>query len=238
MLTHDLHSRYLLVDTAFEADKPPSPQRIDFQVPLIDLDPKHPPMMRGRRIEIPNPKYRLEKLVTERNGEYTEEEYDEEDAQVFLEKLEVQEACPIAVERVEDEEYVEDGYAYDPEDSDLSYEDAGPKSSSSDVSVASAAPVQPPEEDWVHDPSWVAACIQHVLPPPNDASRMATTTLQRELRRILKEQEDAKSLKELGWYMPPEFIGDNLFQWIAELHSFDPEIPIAQDMKARYVSAT
>ena len=90
----------------------------------------------------------------------------------------------------------------------------------------------------MHDPSWVAACIQHVLPPPNDASRMATTTLQRELRRILKEQEDAKSLKELGWYMPPEFIGDNLFQWIAELHSFDPEIPIAQDMKARYVSAT
>lgn len=50
---------------------------------------------------------------------------------------------------------------------------------------------------------------------------------------MMKEQEMAKSLKELGWYMPEEFIRDNLYQWIVELHSFDPDLPIAKDMKAK-----
>ncbi len=52
--------------------------------------------------------------------------------------------------------------------------------------------------------------------------------VQRELRSMLKEQEAANSLRELGWYMPPEFIGDNLFQWIVEMHSFDPSLPIRE----------
>lgn len=92
---------------------------------------------------------------------------------------------------------------------------------------------QPVEDDWEHDPEWVVACVQYMLPPPVDASPMAVSSVQRELATMLKEQEKTKSLKELGWYMPPDFIGDNLFQWIVELHSFDPELPVAQDMAAR-----
>lgn len=50
---------------------------------------------------------------------------------------------------------------------------------------------------------------------------------------MIKEQDSTPSFKELGWYMPLEFNEENLFQWIVEMHSFDPDIPIAQDMIKR-----
>lgn len=89
------------------------------------------------------------------------------------------------------------------------------------------------DEDWMHDPDWVQRCVMHMLPAPMDASRMATTALQRELTVMLKEQDNAKSLQELGWYMPPDFMDDNLFQWVVELHSFDPDLPIAKDLATK-----
>ena len=54
---------------------------------------------------------------------------------------------------------------------------------------------------------------------------------------MLKEQDRATSLKELGWYMPPGFIEDNLYQWIVELHSFDKDLPIAKDLAQRKVNS-
>lgn len=96
--------------------------------------------------------------------------------------------------------------------------------------------VSEPEEEkdpWVHDPDWVEQCLPYLLEPPSDAMPMATMALQKELRACLREQEAAKSLKQLGWYMPPEYIGDNLFQWIVELHSFEEELPITKDLKTR-----
>ena len=96
------------------------------------------------------------------------------------------------------------------------------------------APIAPQDSGgWVHDAEWVKECMPHVMPPPSDASPMATVTLSKELKGMLREQESARSIEELGWYMPPEFIGDNLFQWIVELHSFDPDLPIAKDMAAQ-----
>lgn len=97
------------------------------------------------------------------------------------------------------------------------------------------AEVPRPADDWVHDAAWVERCVQNVLPPPEDASPMAVSAVQRELAAMLREQERAPSLRELGWYLPPDFVGDNLFQWIVELHSFEPELPVAQDMAARCV---
>ncbi|KIK53307.1 hypothetical protein GYMLUDRAFT_941874 [Collybiopsis luxurians FD-317 M1] len=47
-----------------------------------------------------------------------------------------------------------------------------------------------------------------------------------------KERDTRNSFKELGWYMPEEFMGGNLFQWIVELHWFDETLSIADDMKA------
>ena len=94
-----------------------------------------------------------------------------------------------------------------------------------------------------------------LLPPPTDSTTHAALTLQRELRAMLREQEKAEKsncLKELGWYIPFELMGDNLFRWMLEylvfqsrrlqrslmlclglyarLHSVDPALPIAQDM--------
>lgn len=92
------------------------------------------------------------------------------------------------------------------------------------------------EDDWKHDPDWVQECVAHMMPAPSDATPMATSALQRELTSMLKEQEKAKSLKELGWFMPPDLIGDNLFQWVVELHSFEPDLPVAKDLATRYGS--
>jgi len=75
------------------------------------------------------------------------------------------------------------------------------------------------------------------MPAPIDSTSMATMSLQRELNAMLKEQECAKSLRELGWYMPPEFIEDNLYQWIVELHSFDKDLPIAKDLTQKKVNS-
>lgn len=91
------------------------------------------------------------------------------------------------------------------------------------------------EDDWVHDAEWVQACVEHMLPAPVDASPMATMALQKDLTAMLREQGQAKNLKELGWYMPQDFMSDNLFQWVVELHSFEPSLPIAKDIAARSV---
>ena len=118
-----------------------------------------------------------------------------------------------------------------------------------DLRIFEAAPVAPAAswradgdeegeevvDDWKHDRAWVEQCIAHLIPPPTESSVAATTALQRELKGILKEQKAARSLRELGWYLPEELIGDNLYQWIVELHSFDPTLPIAQDMARWYV---
>jgi len=62
---------------------------------------------------------------------------------------------------------------------------------------------------------------------------MATKALGKELKNMQAVQAKALgsgTLHELGWYVNFDEI-TNLFQWIVELHSFDPKLPLAQDMK-------
>jgi ubiquitin-conjugating enzyme E2 Q len=94
-----------------------------------------------------------------------------------------------------------------------------------------------PADDWKHDPDWVKETVIQMMLAPTDSTSMATMALQRELNAMLKEQERAKSLGELGWYIPPEFIEDNLYQWIVELHSFDKDLPIAKDLAQKNVNS-
>ncbi|KAK8188158.1 uncharacterized protein BKA78DRAFT_373721 [Phyllosticta capitalensis] len=78
-----------------------------------------------------------------------------------------------------------------------------------------------------------------MAPPTGEAaSATATKCLQRDYNDTLKEQ-NKKPLHELGWYIDPEIMMEtgNLYQWIVELHSFDPDIPLAQDMKAHGVKS-
>ena len=117
-----------------------------------------------------------------------------------------------------------------------------------DVFVFGAEEVQPPiiapqavdgkskHKDWVHNMDWVGRNIELLLPPPVDSTPGATMALQKEYKAIMKEQlhaEKSNAVVTLGWYMPPEFNGENLFQWVVEMHSFDPTLPLAKDMESR-----
>lgn len=101
----------------------------------------------------------------------------------------------------------------------------------SDAQVHPTTLAQKPKDDWKHDEGWVHACVENLMPPPFESTPTATMAVQRELKAMLREQETCNSFKDLGWYMPPDLVGDNLFQWIVEMHSFDPVLPIAKDLK-------
>ncbi|KAI0147740.1 hypothetical protein GGR57DRAFT_505343 [Xylariaceae sp. FL1272] len=64
---------------------------------------------------------------------------------------------------------------------------------------------------------------------PSYATNQAQKTIQQELKKLQQVQESTP-LHILGWYMDFEQI-NNMFQWIVELHSFDPSLPLAKDMK-------
>jgi len=74
-----------------------------------------------------------------------------------------------------------------------------------------------------------------MLQQPSYATPVATMRLNRDLKNLLKVQ-DSTPLHELGWYIDSEVVS-NIYQWIVELHSFDPTLPLAQDMKAAGVTS-
>jgi len=67
------------------------------------------------------------------------------------------------------------------------------------------------------------------LPPPSDASRSASSALLKAFTTLVKTQGSTPT-HELGWYIDPEHV-ENMYQWIVELHSFDDDVPLAQDMR-------
>lgn len=69
-----------------------------------------------------------------------------------------------------------------------------------------------------------------ILKEPEYATSMATRALTRALKELLELQKNTP-LHELGWYVDAELI-DNVYQWIVELHSFDPNLPLSKDMQA------
>ncbi|OGM45637.1 ubiquitin conjugating enzyme [Aspergillus bombycis] len=68
-----------------------------------------------------------------------------------------------------------------------------------------------------------------LLGPPKYATTMATKSLQRHLQATLKVQQRA-ALYDLGWHIDPNLV-NNVYQWIVQLHSFDPSLPLAQDLE-------
>lgn len=74
-----------------------------------------------------------------------------------------------------------------------------------------------------------------LLEPPSYATSMATRALQRELTATIKVQDTHPS-HELGWYIDRELIS-NVYQWIVELHSFEPELPLAKGMKQKGIKS-
>ncbi|KNG83643.1 ubiquitin conjugating enzyme [Aspergillus nomiae NRRL 13137] len=68
-----------------------------------------------------------------------------------------------------------------------------------------------------------------LLGPPKYATPMATKSLQRHLQATLKVQE-REPLYALGWYIDPNLV-NNVYQWIVQLHSFEPSLPLSQDLE-------
>ncbi|KAA6414543.1 MAG: hypothetical protein FRX48_01292 [Lasallia pustulata] len=86
-----------------------------------------------------------------------------------------------------------------------------------------------PKTDFV--PGTLDHSTLPLIQAPSYATTPASKTLQRELAASLKIQNTLPS-HELGWYINPELV-NNVYQWIVELHSFEPHLPLAKDMKAR-----
>ncbi|KFY23693.1 hypothetical protein V493_05675 [Pseudogymnoascus sp. VKM F-4281 (FW-2241)] len=74
-----------------------------------------------------------------------------------------------------------------------------------------------------------------LLGSPSYATSAATNMLGRDLQALLKVQSTTP-LHELGWYIDGDAI-DNMYQWIVELHSFDPKLPLAKEMKDAKISS-
>jgi len=83
-----------------------------------------------------------------------------------------------------------------------------------------------PKTDFI--PGTLVEASLPLMSPPAYATSPATSLLQRHLRATLKIQEN-EPLHELGWYVDPSLI-KTVYQWIVELHTFDPSIPLFQDL--------
>lgn len=68
------------------------------------------------------------------------------------------------------------------------------------------------------------------LARPQYATGQATNILQKHLKSTLQVQS-MEPLAELGWYVDPNLI-TTVYQWIVELHTFDPSLPLAKDLKS------
>lgn len=93
-----------------------------------------------------------------------------------------------------------------------------------------------PCKAWTPNEEWIQRNATDLLPPPTKSSITASVALQREFRSIMREQtaaQERNDLGTLGWYLPPQHNENNLYQWLVELHSFDPELPVAKDMKTK-----
>ncbi|KIY71906.1 hypothetical protein CYLTODRAFT_389638 [Cylindrobasidium torrendii FP15055 ss-10] len=230
--TEWLFCRYLLVKCPAAVDQP-TPRGAG-HVPFVSMDPKHPATFGAREIQIPQPGWKDNIVLQERRNELltSNDEVDFIDQEVFEFQDNGNEVHMISDG---DDDYDDDdgtnGFMDDDDDYVVS------SKGKAKAAPAPKAPPKKPTNDWKHNRDYVASAIERRMPPPNESSSGSLQAVSRELKSMLKEQKAASSLKELGWYLPEEFIDDNLFSWIVELHSFDPDIPIAKDMKAKRVNS-
>lgn len=184
-------------------------------IPFVKLDPQYKTYVNSKAIQIPDPAFRVGSLLAARTADYCHEEPDEEDLAIF----QLDSSKPSRSVQYEEDNFDDnDDYTV-------------PVASSSSVKKPR---VQRPKDDWQHNAEWVVSTLGNLMPPPIQSTPSASIAIQRELQSMLKEQDLAPNLKDLGWYMPPELVGDNLYQWFVEMHSLDLALPIAKDMLAKY----
>lgn len=93
--------------------------------------------------------------------------------------------------------------------------------------VTTQRPLTPPSTDFRAGTLDLSSLPS--LPLPGWADGNSTKTLAGEIRHMQKVQASTPP-HELGWYIDFDSM-ENMFQWIVEFHSFDPELPLAKEMK-------
>lgn len=142
-----------------------------------------------------------------------------------------------------DDEQVSDlEFLFDAEDEDVSSPPPAKRSSSTrDSSVDSATarqvttqrPLTPPQTDFRAGTLDLSSLPR--LPMPGWADGNSTKTLAGEIKHMQKVQASTTP-HELGWYIDFDSM-ENMYQWIVEFHSFDPELPLAKEMKRAGVTS-
>ncbi|KAF3766546.1 hypothetical protein M406DRAFT_38809 [Cryphonectria parasitica EP155] len=101
------------------------------------------------------------------------------------------------------------------------------------LQLTAKRPLTPPSTDFRPGTLDLSTMPRLALPEWADAN--ATRRLATDIKQMQKIQASTP-LHELGWYIDFENV-ENMFQWIVELHSFDPKLPLAKDMKAAGVTS-
>ncbi|TID16936.1 hypothetical protein E6O75_ATG09702 [Venturia nashicola] len=103
----------------------------------------------------------------------------------------------------------------------------------SKISSSKSSKPQKPMTDFV--PGQLDYTTLPLMEQPSFASQTATRRLQKDFQALLKVQE-TQPLHELGWYIDPDQF-NNVYQWIIEFHSFEEQLPLAKDMKAKGIKS-
>ncbi|KAI6110185.1 hypothetical protein EDD16DRAFT_1612745 [Pisolithus croceorrhizus] len=203
--------RYLLVDCGHQDAT--QQEAIRFKYPsgmFLEQDPQYVAKVNDVPIDIPEPSRHLDKIVDKCPAQLPTR-YDQDDISIFR---------------------AADGVQH------VSLPDS-PSSPTTTMDVETSIN-SPPLLKWFPKRGWVEKNALDLLPPPTESSTVATMALQRELKALHRELLKAReqdTIELLGWHMPSEFSTDNLYQWIIEIHSFDPELPVAKDMEERGVNS-
>jgi ubiquitin-conjugating enzyme E2 Q len=92
---------------------------------------------------------------------------------------------------------------------------------------------------WTGSKSYVPGMLDYtnlpILQQPEWASTVATKCLMRDFKNLI-ETQNKWPLHELGWHIDEDKI-ENMYQWIVELHSFDPALPLTKDMEKRDIKS-
>lgn len=133
-----------------------------------------------------------------------------------------------------DEEQVSDlEFLFDEDDSSPPPAKRSNSARDSSVDTATARqvtiqrPLTPPQTDFRAGTLDLGSLPR--LPLPSWADGNSTKTLAGEIKHMQKVQASTPP-HELGWYIDFDNM-ENMFQWIVEFHSFDPELPLAKEMK-------
>lgn len=100
-------------------------------------------------------------------------------------------------------------------------------------SMSSTTTTSKPLTDYV--PGTLDYSTLPMLQMPAWATTGATKRLMKDFKDVIQIQ-NKEPPHELGWHIDQDKI-ENIYQWIVELHSFDPKLPLAQDMKKRDIKS-